>query len=257
MRTASRKMSITCHAVTAHVRPSTHVHTFTSRRVGIEACKGVADEKAERLGRAHLVVGHHLRITATGNRGEVGFGDRDRALKQAFVPPRAVRRHPLPARPHGDPSMIEIIAGQHVPDLHFVIVNRLGCHVDLTGIGELWDAQTLASVRWRGGTTASSNMGASRSRTAPGATFTNRDLMMQYVKAQWRVGGTETALHQTPLLKGRRNRCSAVTPVSSRAIRCVGTRTRHACGRKKRAPTARGRSWGLACDGSGSRSGKT
>jgi hypothetical protein len=46
---------------------------------------------AERLGRAHLVVGHHVRITATGNLGEVGFGDRDHALKQSFVPLLAVR----------------------------------------------------------------------------------------------------------------------------------------------------------------------
>jgi hypothetical protein len=43
--------------------------------------------------------------------------------------------------------MIEIVAGAHVPDLPFVIVNRVGCHVDLTGIGKLWDAQTLASLR--------------------------------------------------------------------------------------------------------------
>ena len=34
-------------------------------------------------------------------------------------------------------SMIEIVAGNHVPDLPFVIVNREGCHVDLTGICEL------------------------------------------------------------------------------------------------------------------------
>ena len=58
--------------------------------VAVEAGNGVADEEAERLGRAHLVVGHHVQITATGNRGEVGFGDRDRALKQTFVPPLAV-----------------------------------------------------------------------------------------------------------------------------------------------------------------------
>jgi hypothetical protein len=30
--------------------------------------------------------------------------------------------------------MIEIVAGDRVPDLPFVIVNREGCHVDLTGI---------------------------------------------------------------------------------------------------------------------------
>ena len=38
--------------------------------------------------------------------------------------------------------------GEHVPDLPFVIVNREGCHVDFTGIGKLWDAHTVASVRW-------------------------------------------------------------------------------------------------------------
>ena len=36
-----------------------------------------------------------------------------------------------------------------MPDLAFVLVDREGCHVDFTGIGELWDAQTVASVRWR------------------------------------------------------------------------------------------------------------
>jgi hypothetical protein len=30
----------------------------------------------------------------------------------------------------------------------FGIVDREGCHVDFTGIGELWGAQTVASVRW-------------------------------------------------------------------------------------------------------------
>ena len=44
--------------------------------------------------------------------------------------------------------MIEIVAGNHVPDLPFVIVNRVGCHVDLTGIAELWDGPTVAAIRW-------------------------------------------------------------------------------------------------------------
>ena len=53
--------------------------------------------------------------------------------------------------------MIETIAGDHVPDLPFFIVNRVGCHVDLTGIAELWDAQTVASVAGDFATTAASN----------------------------------------------------------------------------------------------------
>ena len=47
-----------------------------------------------------------------------------------------------------------------MPDLPFVIVDREGCHVDFTGIGELWEPQTDASVR-NGGcrTTAASEYG--------------------------------------------------------------------------------------------------
>jgi hypothetical protein len=41
-----------------------------------------------------------------------------------------------------------------VPDLPFVIVNREGCHVDLTGIEELWAANTVAAIRWDCGATA-------------------------------------------------------------------------------------------------------
>jgi hypothetical protein len=62
-------------------------------------------------------------MTATGNRGEVGFGDRDRALKQTFVPPLAVRRHPL-LLVATVISTIEIVVGDHLPDLPFVIVDR-------------------------------------------------------------------------------------------------------------------------------------
>jgi hypothetical protein len=43
--------------------------------------------------------------------------------------------------------------GEHEPDLPFVIVDRQGCHVDLPGIGELWDGPIVARVlRDRGGT---------------------------------------------------------------------------------------------------------
>jgi hypothetical protein len=33
-----------------------------------------------------------------------------------------------------------------VPDPPFIIVDRDSCYVDFTGISELWDAQTVASV---------------------------------------------------------------------------------------------------------------
>ncbi len=39
----------------------------------------------------------------------------------------------------------EIIAGNRVPDLAIVIVNRRGCQVDIAGIGRLWDG--LASKK--------------------------------------------------------------------------------------------------------------
>jgi hypothetical protein len=41
--------------------------------------------------------------------------------------------------------MIEIVAGDHVPDLPFVIVDRQAATVDLTGIGELWDRRNAVT----------------------------------------------------------------------------------------------------------------
>ena len=48
-------------------------------------------------------------------------------LNQIFAAPFPVCRHSLSTRRHGDP-MIEIVAGDHVPDLPFVIVDRQGGH---------------------------------------------------------------------------------------------------------------------------------
>ena len=62
-------------------------------------------------------------MTATGNRGEVGFGDRDRCAEADFLPPLAVRRHPL-LLVATVISTIEIVVGDHLPDLPFVIVDR-------------------------------------------------------------------------------------------------------------------------------------
>jgi hypothetical protein len=41
---------------------------------------------------------------------------------------------------------IEIVNGGHQPQLPFVIVDREGRHLDLTGIGELWDGPTVYNV---------------------------------------------------------------------------------------------------------------
>ena len=51
-------------------------------------------------------------MTATGNRGEIGFGDRDPALKQTFVPPLAVRRHPYVTEAIGK-VLRQMIRGGH------------------------------------------------------------------------------------------------------------------------------------------------
>ena len=42
--------------------------------------------------------------------------------------------------------MIEIVAGDHVPDLPFVIVNREGCHVD--GVDSYKDPEIDESSRY-------------------------------------------------------------------------------------------------------------
>jgi hypothetical protein len=42
------------------------------------------------------------------------------------------------------PGTVEIINGAHEPPFPFVVVNRFGMHVDLSGVqGQLWDEPTV------------------------------------------------------------------------------------------------------------------
>ena len=63
---------------------------------------------------------------------------------------------------------IEIINGDDVPPLPFVIVDRRGCHVDCKGLGELWDP-TVAKVEWglRGHAAAATTDDAPNSSLSP------------------------------------------------------------------------------------------
>jgi hypothetical protein len=51
-----------------------------------------------------------------------------------------------PLSPWCPVMQIEIVNGGHQPQLPFVIVDREGRHVDLTGIGELWDGPSVYNV---------------------------------------------------------------------------------------------------------------
>jgi hypothetical protein len=77
----------------------------------------------------------------------------------------------------------EIRAGDHVPDLPFVIVNRQGIHVDLTGIGELWDGPTTAMVQWGLISNAGIEFGRVTLKDGTSRNFHDRDLTLPYVKA--------------------------------------------------------------------------
>ena len=92
--------------------------------------------------------------------------------------------------------MIEIIAGDHVPDLPFVIVNRQGIHVDLTGIGELWDEPTTAMVQWGLINNAGIEFGRVTKRDGTGRNFHDRDLLLPYIKAHKRAWVTAMEEHE-------------------------------------------------------------
>ena len=120
--------------------------TSQRRYPGRSSGERIGDEEAQRLARGPLVIGRDALVAEADDLVPFRDRQRDHELHQPGPTPKPRRRHSLRTRRHGDP-MIEIVAGAHVPDLPFVIVNRVGRHVYLTGIGELWDAQTLASLR--------------------------------------------------------------------------------------------------------------
>ena len=82
-----------------------------------------ADEEAQRLDGELLIVGLDFWIAGAGDLGEFVGRDRHGELNQIFAAPFPVCRHSLSTRRHGD-SMMEIVVGDHLPDLPFVIVDR-------------------------------------------------------------------------------------------------------------------------------------
>jgi hypothetical protein len=92
---------------------------------------------------------------------------------------------------------LEIRAGNHVPDLPFVIVNLQGIHVDLAGIGELWDGPTTAMVRWGLRNNAGIEFGQVVTKDGTSRNFHDRDLCLPYLKAHkraWAAAMAEQAL---------------------------------------------------------------
>ena len=91
-----------------------------------------------------------------------------------------------------------------MPDLPFVIVDRRGCHVDLTGIGELWDGPTTARVQWGLRNNGGIEFGRVIKKDGTARNFFDRDLMLPYVKAHARawsalMADQERAKAQRPL----------------------------------------------------------
>jgi hypothetical protein len=82
---------------------------------------------------------------------------------------------------------LEIRAGDHVPDLPFVIVNRQGIHLDLTGIGELWDGPTTTMVVWGLRNNAGIEFGQVTKKDGTSRNFHDRDLCLPYLKAHARA----------------------------------------------------------------------
>lgn len=87
------------------------------------------------------------------------------------------------------PHQIHIINGDHEPPLPFVIVDRMGLHVDLTGIGELWDP-TVAEIIWGLRDNDRRPYGVVKLKNGTGRRFGNANLMLPYLRA-WKVRKAE------------------------------------------------------------------
>jgi len=77
---------------------------------------------------------------------------------------------------------VEIIAGDHEPNLPFVIVDRRGIHVSLTGIGQLWDGNTMAKLRWGLLDNQGNEFGRINFKDGGVRNFFDRDLLLPYLK---------------------------------------------------------------------------
>jgi hypothetical protein len=101
---------------------------------------------------------------------------------------------------------VEIINGDHEvagapasAQLAFIVINRIGIHVDLNGVGQLWDHQTVRHVFW--GVRDEQQRVCGRIELKNGVTrlFYDAHLMVPYVDAYnaalARHRSTEAAAH--------------------------------------------------------------
>jgi hypothetical protein len=102
-------------------------------------------KRSERLDGALLIIGLDFRIARAGDLGEFVGRDRHGELNQIFAAPFPVCRHSLSTRRHGD-SMIEIVVGDHLPDLPFVIVDRQAATSISPGSGSFGTNHGIATI---------------------------------------------------------------------------------------------------------------
>jgi len=87
------------------------------------------------------------------------------------------------------PDRVEILNGDHHVDgkgnLPFVIIDRTGVHVDLTGIGQLWDAPTVARIDWGLRDVSGKVFGRVTLKNGTSRNFFDVELMAPYLNAYY------------------------------------------------------------------------
>lgn len=85
------------------------------------------------------------------------------------------------------PNRVEILNGDHDVagrgNLPYMVVDRLGLHVDLVGIGQLWDAPTVSRVEWGLRTLDGRVHGAVSLKSGQRRPFFDIELMTPYLNA--------------------------------------------------------------------------
>lgn len=91
---------------------------------------------------------------------------------------------------------VEIINGDHVPPIPFIVVDGTGCHVDLSNVGgQLWDP-TVAKIEW-GLTDASGKVfGRVQLKNGQGRNFWDHTLMLPYLEAFTKRWAEEKGKHE-------------------------------------------------------------
>ena len=108
-----------------------------------------------------------------------------------------------------------------MPYLPFV--DREGCHVDFTGIGELWDAQTVASVCWGLRDVASLEYDRVTLKDGTSATSRSADLMQGAVRPRHTPFG-HSQIRRGAVLRITERRAFAETRYSRQRSRATGHR---------------------------------